>query len=998
MRGEVGVTGTTGSARDKGGQADAADAAADARAASAASAAPVRERFPVIGLGASAGGLEAFEQFFRAMPADSGMGFVVVQHLDPSHASILSEILQRSTGMPVVEAEDEMVVAPNRVHVIPPNRDMAIFHGMLRLSVPTEPRGQRMPIDAFLRSLAEDQGEDAVGIVLSGTGTDGTLGLRAIFGAGGLCLVQEPASAKFNGMPESAIKAGYATRVLTPEQMPQALRDGTRPLPIRQAAAAPSPAAGGLGRILMLMRSATGHDFSQYKKSTLARRVERRMAQHGIEDAEAYARFLREHPAELHVLFRELLINVTSFFRDPQAFVALKADVLSALLADKPENYVLRAWVAGCATGEEAYSIAMLLRELMDEAPHHFKVQLYSTDLDDDAIATARAGLYPPNIAQDVTPERLRRFFTKEDSGYRVSKEIREMVVFAVQSVIKDPPFTRLDLLACRNLLIYLEPELQNRLIPAFHYALRPGGVLFLSPSESVGGHTDLFEPIDRKWKLYRAKPSAASIRTVLGSGLSWAAGGTVSASSPLPRPAEPHYAELAKRSLLQGFAPAAVVTDLQGNILYVHGETGRFLRPAPGQPTHNVVEMAREGLQLALREALRHAGDAGRPAQSQTLNIKSEGHEQTLTLGVRSLPDPDSSHRVLLISFQELSGAAAAKPARRPRSGSTAEAQRIAELERELAYATESMKAMLEEQQASNEELKSTNEELQSTNEELQSTNEELETSKEELQSVNEELVTVNAELQAKIEQMAGMQDDMKNLLDNIRIGTIFLDRQLLIRRFTRDALKVYRLAATDIGRPLADIRSELQGGDLLADAQAVLESLVPVERELSTAPGAWYLVRIQPYRTMDNLIDGVVLTFADVTERVQAIAMRKARDLAEAVVDTVNDPLVVLDGGLNLLSANRAFHREFGSLAQATLGRNLFEIGDRQWDFPAMHELLQSVLPSEHGFVRRSVEHDFPGLGMRRLKLSARRIVEPAGAGELLLLAIEPTAPEPA
>jgi len=353
-----------------------------------------------------------------------------------------------------------------------------------------------MPIDAFLRSLAEDQGENAVGVILSGTGTDGTLGLRAVFGAGGLCLVQEPASAKFGGMPESSIKAGYGTRVLTPEQMPQALRDGTRPLPIRQAESVPSLAAGGLGRILMLLRSATGHDFSQYKKSTLARRVERRMSQHGIEDAEVYARFLKERPAEVQLLFRELLINVTSFFRDPQAFVALKTEVLAALLAGKPENYVLRAWVAGCATGEEAYS-----------------------------IATARAGLYPPNIAQDVTPERLRRFSTKEDIGYRVNKEIREMVVFAVQSVIKDPPFTRLDLLACRNLLIYLEPELQNRLIPAFHYALKPGGALFLSPSESIGGHSELFEPIDRKWKLYRAKPSAASIRTVLGSGLSWAAG-----------------------------------------------------------------------------------------------------------------------------------------------------------------------------------------------------------------------------------------------------------------------------------------------------------------------------------------------------------------------------------------------------------------------------------------------------------------------------------------
>lgn len=954
------------------------------------------ERFPIVGFGASAGGLEAFEQFFRAMPADSGLAFVLVQHLDPSHASILTEILQRSTAMPVVEAQDQMAVQPDQVHVIPPNRDMAIFHGSLQLSVPTEPRGQRMPIDAFLRSLAADQGENAVGVILSGTGTDGTLGLRAVFGAGGLCLVQDPASAKFPGMPDSAIKAGYATRVLRPEQMPQALLDGTRPLPIRAAIAAPSPAAsGGLGKILMLLRSATGHDFSQYKKSTLARRVERRMAQNGIDDAEVYVRFLKEHPPEVHALFRELLINVTSFFRDPQAFAALKADVLPALLAGKPEGYVLRVWVAGCATGEEAYSLAMLLRESMEATQRDFKVQIYATDLDEEAIAVARAGLYPPNIAQDVPPERLHRFFTSEDNGLRVKKDVREMVVFAVQSVIKDPPFMRLDLLACRNLLIYLEPELQNRLIPTFHYALKPAGVLFLSPSESIGEHTDLFEPIDRKWKMYRAKPRAASIRALVASGPSWMATTGLTAPHRDHRPKELHYAELTKRTLLQCFSPAAVLTDLQGDILYVHGETGRFLRPAPGQPTHNVVDMAREGLQPALRETLRQAADEGWPALSRELSISADGHVQAMILGVRSLPDPDASHRLLLISFQELQGPVPAKPARSPRRGSSAATLRIADLERELAYATESMKAMLEEQQTSNEELKSTNEELQSTNEELQSTNEELETSKEELQSVNEELQTVNAELQTRIEQMSGMQDDMKNLLDNIRIGTIFLDRKLLIRRFTRDATRVYRLVATDIGRPLADIRSELQGGDLLADAQAVLDSLVPIERELSSAGGTWYLVRIQPYRTVDNLIDGVVLTFSDVTERVRAIAARKARDIAEALVDTVNDPLLVLDDKLRVLSANSAFHREFGGDAPAALGRPLFEISDRQWDFPELHELLEKVLPKDRSFVRRPIEHDFPGLGLRRLELSARRIVEPSGAGNLMLLAIEMVRP---
>ncbi|HUW28744.1 MAG TPA: chemotaxis protein CheB, partial [Sulfuriferula sp.] len=446
--------------------------------------------FPIVGIGASAGGLESFEQFFTHVAPDSGVAFVLVQHLDPDHPSLLTEILQRATAMPVTEAQDQVAVKPNNVYIIPPNRDMAIFHGTLQLSVPEKPRGQRMPIDAFLRSLAEDQGEKAIGIILSGTGTDGTLGLRAILGAGGVSLVQEPTSAKYDGMPASAIGAGYATHVMTPDKMPEALQAVVRRLAVspRHAASPAAPAeASGINRILMRLRSSTGHDFSLYKKSTIGRRIERRMAQHEIADTEVYARYLKEHPAEMQALFRELLINVTSFFRDPEAFDTLRNDILPQLLAGKPEGYVVRVWVPGCASGEEAYSIAILLRELMEETHREFKVQIYATDLDEEAIAVARAGSYPPNIAQDITPERLRRFFIKDDAGFHVKKEIREMVVFAIQSVIKDPPFTKLDLLSCRNLMIYLEPELQNRLIPTFHYSLKQDGVLFLSPSESVG-------------------------------------------------------------------------------------------------------------------------------------------------------------------------------------------------------------------------------------------------------------------------------------------------------------------------------------------------------------------------------------------------------------------------------------------------------------------------------------------------------------------------------
>lgn len=972
-----------------------------------APAAPVQTgSFPIVGLGASAGGLEAFAQFLRAMPVDSGMGLVLVQHLDPSHASVLTEILQRSTAMPVIEAQDQMVVQPDHVYVIPPNRDMVIFHGALQLTMPLEPRGQRMPIDAFMRSLADDQGERAVGIVLSGTGTDGTLGLRALHGAGGLCLVQDPSTARYDGMPSSAIRAGYATSVLKVDEMPQALRSGTRSLPMRQAiATAPTGAGGsaaaGLSRILMQLRSGCGHDFSQYKKNTIGRRIERRMSLHGIEDVEVYARYLREHPAELQSLFRELLINVTSFFRDPQAFAALKSDVLAARLASWPHDQALRIWVAGCATGEEAYSIAILLREAIDETGRDIKLQFYSTDLDDDAIATARAALYPPNIAQDVSPERLRRFFHKEDAGYRVKAEIRDMVVFAVQSVIKDPPFTRLDLLSCRNLMIYLEPELQNRLIPMFHYALRPGGALFLSPSESIGSHTELLEPIDRKWKLYRRKAATDAPLALIGGALPWS---PISAREPAAARADdtgqatdPQLANLARRALLQAFAPAAVITDLKGTLLYIHGETGKYLRPAPGHPTLNVVDMAREGLAAHLREGLHRALVLGLPSLNLEARVKSDGAPQPVKLGVRLLSKSAPEHGLLLISFEDLPTPVPTRSPRASTGKSRGDAPRVTELESELAHAREHLSAMLEEQQASNEELRSTNEELQSTNEELQSTNEELETSKEELQSVNEELVTVNSELQTKVELMVEMQDDMKNLLDNIRLGTIFLDRHLNLRRFTRDASRVYRLQATDVGRPLADIRCELAGDDLLADAQSVLDTLVPVEREVCTTGGIWYLARAQPYRTADNVIDGVVLTFADVTERVNALALRKARDLAVTVVNTVATPLVVLDKDLLVVSANTAFGEFFAVDPRDVVDRAFLDAGKGRWDAPELRQLLLDLLPRESGFEARRVRLSLP-TGMRSLRIGARRIANQSGGAELYLLAMEPVADTPA
>jgi len=792
-----------------------------------------------------------------------------------------------------------------------------------------------MPIDAFLRSLADYQGENTVEIILSSTATDGTLGLRAILGNGGVSLVQEPTTAKYDEMPVSAIQAGYATHVLPVEEMPQILLAGAQTLhtlSVREEMPPISAAVSDTNRILMLLRFGIGHDFSHYKKSTIGCRIERRMSQHNIKNTETYARYLKENPAEVKLLFKELLINVTNFFRDADAFITLKRDILPLLFEGKSKDYVLRIWVAGCATGEEAYSIAILLREFMEEARQELKVQIYSADLCDEVIDVARAGVYPLNIAQDIEPERLRRFFVKEDVGYRIRKDIRGMVVFAFQNVIKDPPFTKLDLLSYRNAMIYLEAELQNRLIPAFHYALKPGGVLFLSHSESIGNHTELFTPLNRKWKFFRATASTdstvISTLAIVSGGLLWTHDPNVQAIAKMNKNIKAiDYAELTKRALLQSFAPVAVVTNLNGNIVYVHGDTGKYLRPAPGQATLNVVGMARDDLKLELRAILNGAGQ-GELVVSREMSVKCDGDFHALRISLHPMVAPNANRGLLLICFHDVARPASRKP-RRSKSDVSGhgELRRVEELEHELAYTKESLQATIEAQQTSNEELKSTNEELQSTNEEL-------ETSKEELQSVNEELITVNAELQSKIEQLFGVQNDMKNLIDNINDGTIFLDKHFKIKRFTREAAKIYRLVATDLGRSLFDIKSNIPDENLIAEAKAVLDSLKPQEHDVYTDGGMWYSVRIKPYRTLENLIDGVVLTFTDISKRIAAEAAEKsALKLAESIVDTVREPLIVLDEKLKVISASRSFYRDFQTTTEATVGRLIFSLGNKQW-----------------------------------------------------------------
>ena len=895
---------------------------------------PTAASFPIVGIGASAGGLAAFEAFFSAMPpgADPGMAFVLVQHLAPDHKSILSELVRRYTRMQVFEVTDGMAVRPNCAYIIPPNRDMAFLNGTLQLLEPVLARGQRLPIDFFFRSLAQDQRERAIGVVLSGTGSDGTLGVRAIKGEGGMAMAQNPASTEFDGMPRSAIATGLVDFVLPPAEMPARLiaytahAFGREPRPIT----VPAPAGDdALKKIFVLLRTQTGHDFSQYKPSTIARRIERRMAVHQIERLNSYVQFLRTTPSEVEALFRDLLIGVTSFFRDREVFAALEQEVIPRLLEGRPAGAPVRVWVPGCSTGEEAYSIAILIEERMAALKRKYKLQVFATDVDGKAIEQARAGIYPATIAADLTPERLAGFFKQEADGgtYRIQKSLRDQIVFSEQDVIRDPPFSKLDLISCRNLLIYMDVTLQKKLMPLFHYALNPGGTLLLSTSETVGEFMDLFVTLDRKAKLYRRKDElyGAQYRALgrFAPPLTMPDSGAVPVD---PESGRIPLRERVERSLLQQYAPAGVLVTAQGDILYLHGRTGLFLEPAAGEAHLNILKMAREGLRHDLTLALHQAATSQQPVQHPNLRIKTNGDFSTFHLSVQPMaakPEDPAGPALFLVVLEK---APAVEPAPTAAPAATrGAAARIAALQQELRVKEDFL-------QSTNEELETANEELKSSNEEMQSINEELETSKEELQSVNEELATVNAELQTKVADLSQANNDMNNLLAGTGIGTIFVDRQLRILRFTPPAAQVINLILTDVGRPLVHIVSNLVGYHRLeADVQAVLDTLTPREVEVQTQAGAWYLLRLRPYRTQDNVIEGAVLTFTDITElKKTQVALREAATMRRlaAVVRDARDAILMLDLDGRILDWNPAATRLYGWTEAEALALNIRDL----------------------------------------------------------------------
>jgi two-component system CheB/CheR fusion protein len=839
---------------------------------SAPAAGPATAGFPIVGIGASAGGLEALEQFLGHVPAGSGMAFVVVTHMDPTRKDIMAELLQRATKMKVLQIKDRAKVQPDCVYVIPPNKDLSLLHGALHLLAPTAAHGLRLPVDFFLRSLAQDQHERSIGVILSGMGSDGTLGLGAIKEMAGVVLVQTPADAKFDGMPRSAIDAGLADIVAPADELPGKLLTYLQRTPFvaKSEVALEDKAQSGLEKAVILLRARTGHDFSLYKRNTLHRRIERRMSIHQIPKLADYIRYLQENSQELDLLFKELLIGVTNFFRDAAAWEHLRKEAIPELLASRPPGQALRAWVTGCSTGEEAYSLAMIFKEAQEAAKSkgNFSLHIFATDLDKDAINKARQGVFPANISADVSPERLTRFFSKDGLGYRVRKEIRDMVTFAPQNLIMDPPFTKLDILCCRNLLIYLGPELQKKLMPLFHYNLNSGGILFLGSAETVGGFTHLFAPLNSKARLYRRtesvlQPGAVEFPPTFSAP---ALGGPESHPATKP-PAS--LQSVADQLVLARYAPPAALCNDKGDILYISGHTGKYLEPAAGKANWNIFAMAREGLRYELNVAFQKALRQKTPVTFRSHEIRPHGGAQFVEVTVQRLEEASPLQGLVMIVFAdvpapvEIKAATVADRSQKP----PAHAPRLAELERELQAAREETRTAREEMQTSQEELRSSNEEMQSTNEELQSTNEEITTSKEEMQSMNEELQTVNTELQNKVDELSQSANDMKNLLNSTDIATLFLDKDLNVRRFTPQATKIIKLIPSDVGRPITDLASELQYPELADDGRTVLKTLIPAEKPIGCKDGRWFTVRIMPYRTLDDRIDGVVITFADIS-----------------------------------------------------------------------------------------------------------------------------------
>lgn len=892
------------------------------------------EMFPIVGIGASAGGLEALEQFLSQVSEKSGLAYIVVQHLDPTHKGMLPELLQRITKIKVVQVKDRTIVNPDCVYVIPPNKTMTIVKGVLRLHKPVQERGQRLPIDFFFYSLAEDRKEHAVGAVLSGMGSDGSLGIRLIKEKNGIIMVQDPATAKFDSMPRNALDSVSPDIIAAPAELPSRLTQLLKRIPVLLT----DPGLevkdkSSLEKINTMLRTFTGNDFSLYKKNTVYRRIERRMLIHRIDKIASYVLFLHDNPREIDMLFKELLIGVTGFFRDAPVWQKISETIIPDVISKHEPGSILRVWVPGCATGEEAYSLAIIFSETLEKiSPNKgYSLQIFATDLDNEAIEIARKGIFSSNIAENVSSERLKRFFLKTDEGYFINTEIREKVIFAHHNITMHPPFTRIDILSCRNLLIYMEPELQKKMIGLFYYCLNPEGIMILGTAESLGIQNHLFSTIDMKLKIFKRAG------TLLAPELyefpdSFSKTKSHAPESGVVTGSNQSLQSLADQLLLQKYSPAGVLVNETGDIIYTSGPTGKYLEPSVGKANMNIFAMLREGLRNEFPVAFRRAVQKKESVFLRNIKVGTNGSARLLNISIQWIDKPEALKGKLMVIFRDIQDNADSKLTVGKEKKSLDNSRQM-ELEKELKYAREKIQDTLEAMQSSQEELKFTNEELQSTNEELQSTNEELMSSKEEMQSMNEELQTLNAELQAKIDDFTRVNNDMKNLLNSTDIATLFLDKDLNIRRFTLQAVKIFKLIKSDIGRPFTDLSTDLIYTELCDDIDKVLKTHKFIKKQKPTKDGRWYSIRIMPYRTLEDKIDGVVITFFNISDLKEVeVKLHETEQINRFLLDSASEIIIKLSADLRILEVNPA--------AEHYIGRTLNELVNKNY--------TQTLLPA--------------------------------------------------
>ncbi len=949
------------------------------------------DTFPIVAIGASAGGLEALTLFVEHLTPDMGMAYVVVEHLDPNHKSMLAELLSRKTNVPVEEVQRRTKVAKDRIYVIPPNRNMSLERDELCLYSRGSSAAKNMPIDFLFRTVAVERAGNCVGVVLSGTGSDGSLGIEEIKSAGGITFAQDQDSAKHDGMPRSAIATGHVDYVLAPDAIAIELRRIARhPYTDRRKMAGLSEEAQ-LERIFVMLRNRTSVDFKHYKQNTVKRRIFRRMALLKVKTVDEYIKVLADSQKEIDALYQDMLIKVTCFFREPESFKVLQESVFPAVMRNRMKKEPIRLWVPGCSSGEEVYSLAIALLEYLGDNAGNTSIQIFGTDVSDTALEKARGGIYIENIALDVSPERLRRWFVRVDRGYQISKDIREMCVFAKQNVTTDPPFSKIDLISCRNLLIYLDTVLQARVMPIFHYALKTNGFLMLGNSESVGPNLDFFHSVNKRVKIYTKKQTSQTPGASFSRQLNENYG---EARTPITEYRRtPDIEEAVDRFIVSRFAPVGVVINNDFIIVQFRGATGEYLEHAPGRVSLHLLKMARANLGLELRSLVQQARSSGHPVRKEGVRFKAKQSVRDITIEVAPVREEAASDYHFLVLFEESNlphppSEFVAKPSREKQNAE------VTELRKDLAAATSHLQSTIEETEATTEELKSANEEIMSSNEELQSTNEELETAKEELQSANEELTTVNDEVQSRNDELSLLNNDLNNFLSSVNVPVVMLGTDLKIRRFTPMTQRVFNLIPTDIGRPFGDIKPKVHVSHLDRQITRVIDTVTVHEQEVVDDKGCYYHMSIRPYRTPENKIDGAVLVFSDIDSIKRAsLQLDDARTYAEAIIEAVFDPLLVLDSDFIIQRANSAYYQLFKTDARQTENRSLFALDKSQWDLPEIRQLLKATFKKEKISPHVEVTEHFFRIGKRSLLVNARPLARKGGESPLILLTMADT-----